>query len=132
MDEAAGLFARVPDLRVALEHVGSPHDRSAAGLALWREGLEAFGALPGSIVKISAMQCLEPDWTDASLGAILAPIAGRFGPSRMCVGTDWPVHDETCPGPEALDALRRLVSDWPEADRRAVFETTARRFYGIG
>jgi predicted TIM-barrel fold metal-dependent hydrolase len=49
----------------------------------------------------------------------------------MCVGTDWPVHDETCPGPEALEAVRRLTTDWTAEDQRAVFETTARRFYSI-
>lgn len=131
MQRAADVLAQVPDLAVALEHVGSPHDRSGEGLRLWRDGLDAFAALPRSIVKLSAMQCLEPGWTDASLGAILGPIAERFGPARLCVGTDWPVHDETCPGPEALDTLRRLTAGWTPQDQRAVFETTARRFYGI-
>jgi predicted TIM-barrel fold metal-dependent hydrolase len=131
MRAAAALLAQVPDLSVALEHVGSPHDLSASGLAIWHEGLDAFAALSGSIVKLSAMQCLEPDWTDDSLGAILAPIVERFGAERICVGTDWPVHDETCPGPEALDTLRRLTTHWSTRDQRAVFATTARRFYGI-
>jgi L-fuconolactonase len=131
MAQAAALFALVPDLPVALEHVGSPHDRSAAGLALWEKGLDAFAALPRSIVKVSALHCLEPGWNDESLAAILAPLTARFGPARMCVGTDWPVHDETCPGPLALEAVRRLTTDWTAEDQRAVFETTARRFYSI-
>lgn len=131
MDQCAALFAQVPDLAVALEHAGAPHDRSAKGLDQWRAGLDAFAALPRAIVKVSALQCLDPDWTDASLGAILRPITDRFGPDRMCVGSDWPVHDETCPGPEALSTLHRLTETWPEEDRRALFETTARVFYDI-
>jgi L-fuconolactonase len=82
-------------------------------------------------VKVSALQCLEPDWTDASLAAILGPITERFGPARMCLGTDWPVHDETCPGPEALDTFRRLTATWPAEDQRAIFMGTARAFYGL-
>jgi predicted TIM-barrel fold metal-dependent hydrolase len=132
MRRAAEVLARVPDLCVALEHVGSPHDRSAAGLRLWQEGLDAFAALPGAIVKLSAMQCLESGWTDDSLAAILAPIAERFGPERICVGTDWPVHDETCPGPDALDTLRRLTADWSDEAQSRVFAGTARDFYRIG
>lgn len=132
MRHAADLLAQVPELAVVVEHVGSPHDRSAEGQALWRAGLDALAALPRCTVKLSAMQCLEPGWTDASLGAILGPIAERFGPQRMCVGTDWPVHDETCPGPKTLDTLRRLTADWDAADQHAVFEGTARRVYGIG
>jgi L-fuconolactonase len=131
MAQAANLFAQVPDLAVALEHAGAPHDRSTEGLAQWRAGLDAIAALPRAIVKVSALQCLEPDWTDASLSAILGPITERFAPDRMCLGTDWPVHDETCPGPEALDTFRRLTATWPEPDQRSVFQTTARNFYKI-
>jgi predicted TIM-barrel fold metal-dependent hydrolase len=131
MEPAAALLSKVPELSVALEHVGSPHDRSAAGLAEWRAGLDAFAALPRAIVKVSALHCLEPGWTDASLATILAPLTNRFGPARMCVGTDWPVHDETCPGPEALATFRRLTADWPAEDQRAIFMGTARAFYGL-
>jgi predicted TIM-barrel fold metal-dependent hydrolase len=41
------------------------------------------------------------------------------------------VHDETCPGPEALDTFRRLTADWPAEDQRAIFMGTARAFYGL-
>ena len=129
MAPAAALLSRVPGLPVALEHVGSPHDRSPAGLRLWREGL---AALPDCVVKVSALHCLEPGWTDDSLAAILAPLRDLFGADRMCVGTDWPVHDRICPGPEALALLRRITARWPDRDRDALFEGTARRFYRIG
>jgi predicted TIM-barrel fold metal-dependent hydrolase len=49
----------------------------------------------------------------------------------MCLGTDWPVHDETCPGPEVLETFKRLTATWSETDQRAIFETTARTFYKI-
>jgi hypothetical protein len=52
---------------------------SAEGLALWR-GARRFRRPAARIVKVSALQCLEPDWNDASLAAILAPITERFGP----------------------------------------------------
>jgi predicted TIM-barrel fold metal-dependent hydrolase len=131
MRPAAALLAQAPGLRVAVEHAGSPHDRSAAGLALWRDGLAALAALPGCIVKLSALQCLEPCWTDHTLLAIIAPIRDLFTSGRMCIGTDWPVHDRTCPGPEALAALRRVTLDWPISDRKSLFTDTARQFYSI-
>jgi predicted TIM-barrel fold metal-dependent hydrolase len=131
MERAAALCAEVPDLIVAVEHAGSPHDRSPEGQALWRAGLDAFAALPGAVMKVSALQCLEPGWTDASLAAILAPITARFGAARMCFGTDWPVHDETCPGPDAFEALRRITADWPARAQHALFFGTAQRVYGL-
>ncbi|MEM7722000.1 MAG: amidohydrolase family protein [Pseudomonadota bacterium] len=131
MRVAAALFRQVPELPVALEHVGSPHDRSAAGLALWRAGLDALAALPNVVLKVSALQCLEPEWTDESLHSILAPIKTRFGAERMCVGTDWPVHDQTCHGSKALDALKRITADWSESEQESLFHRTARRLYTI-
>lgn len=131
MQAAARLFSQVPGLLVAVEHAGSPHDRSVAGLALWREGLAAMAKVPGCIVKLSALQCLVPGWRQIDIAAIVDPIAERFGAGRLCFGTDWPVHDEICPGPEALDSLRRLTAGWNPADQKAVFSRTARQFYGI-
>lgn len=131
MRPAAALLAQVPGLRVAVEHVGSPHDRSAAGLTLWKDGLASLAALPRCIVKVSALQCLEPHWTDATLTGIVAVVRDLFTPTRMCVGTDWPVHDRTCPGPEAIAALRRITAAWPARDRQALFTDTARDFYRI-
>lgn len=128
---AADLLAQLPTLKVAVEHVGSPHDRSDAGLRLWRDGLAALARLPNCIVKVSALQCLEPDWTDHSLARIMDPLVQSFGPERMCMGTDWPVHDTVCPGPEAIKALERLTADWSEKDRRLLFYETAAGFYSI-
>jgi predicted TIM-barrel fold metal-dependent hydrolase len=132
MRPAAVLFAQVPGLRVAVEHAGSPHDRGPAGLATWQAGLDALAAVPGAVVKLSALHCLVPGGGDADIAAIVDPIAARFGAARMCIGTDWPVHDETCPGPEALDTLRRLTASWSAADQQTVFAGTARRIYEIG
>lgn len=131
MQRAANVLSGVPGLKIALEHAGSPHDRSPEGLRLWRGGLTALAALPGCIVKVSALHCLEPGWTDASLAGILGPLADAFGPDRMCIGTDWPVHDQTCPGPEALRTLERLTDGWTADARHQMFFETARRFYDL-
>jgi predicted TIM-barrel fold metal-dependent hydrolase len=131
MAQAADLLARLPSLRVALEHAGAPHDTSPAGMALWRQGIARLARHPGVIVKVSALQCLDPNWTDTDLAALLADLRAAFGASRMAMGTDWPVHDRHCPAHVALGTFRRLVADWPSADQRAFFHDTAARFYRL-
>jgi predicted TIM-barrel fold metal-dependent hydrolase len=132
MEQAAALLAAVPTLRVAVNHAGAPHDTTDAGLALWERGLAALAALPGVIVKVSALHCLFPASDDAALGRILGPLQAIFGADRLAMGTDWPVHDRHCPAPEALAAFDRLTAGWATADRRAFFHDTAARFYRLG
>lgn len=129
MQEAARLIARYPGLRVAVEHAGSPEDQSPHGLARWEAGLAELAAHPGTILKVSALQCLRPDWSDAILGPLVATMARHFTPARMAWGSDHPVHDLACPGSEALACLRRLTAQWPEADRAALFWRCAAGFY---
>ncbi|SLN42353.1 amidohydrolase family protein [Roseisalinus antarcticus] len=131
MARAARVLSQVPDLRVAIEHVASPNDRSVDNISAWHEGLAALAELPGTVMKVSALQCLEPGWTDDSLAGILAPVTAAFGAQRMCFGTDFPVHDQTCPGPEAIRAMDRITRDWTKPDRASLFEGTARELYSL-
>ncbi|MCC5975074.1 MAG: amidohydrolase family protein, partial [Rubellimicrobium sp.] len=129
MQEAATVITRHPTLSVAIEHAGSPEDQSPEGLAQWEAGLAALAAHPGTILKVSALQCLDPDWSDATLAPLLATMARHFTPARLAWGSDHPVHDRACPGAEALACLRRLTDRWAEADRDSLFRRTAAAFY---
>ncbi len=70
------MLGGVPDLRVAVEHVASPHDPSPGGMKIWETGLASLADLPGVNVKVSALQWLDPSQTDASLGPYLDPVTG--------------------------------------------------------
>jgi L-fuconolactonase len=129
MQEAASLIARHPTMKVAVEHAGSPEDQSPEGLARWEAGLAALASHPGTILKVSALQCLDPDWSDATLAPLLATMARHFTPARLAWGSDHPVHDRACPGAEALACLRRLIARWSGADQSAILCNTAARFY---
>ena len=131
LEISAALLAEVPDLAVAIEHAGNPCDRSPAGMARWRAGMARLAALPNAIVKVSALQVLDPDWTLESLRSVFDPIVTLFGPERMCIGTDFPVHDLTCPGPIALNAFLDLTAGWSASDQDSLFLSTARHFYRI-
>jgi L-fuconolactonase len=132
MDAAADVIAEVEGLRVAVEHAGAPHDTSAAGIALWERGMARLAELPHVIVKVSALQCLDPTWTDQEFGRLMERLRALFGAKRMAMGTDWPVHDLHCTSPRALATFRRLVSGWSTQEQRAFFHDTATNFYQIG
>lgn len=131
MPEAARLLARLPELRVAVEHAADPWDQSPEGLAAWRAGLGALAALPGTVLKVSALQCHDPGWSRDSLRRLMDAMVESFGPERLAWGSDWPVHDLACPGPLALQALRDVTADWPAPAQRALFAGTAAALYGL-
>ncbi|GGT07459.1 hypothetical protein GCM10010271_07480 [Streptomyces kurssanovii] len=54
-----------------------------------------------------------------------------FGPDRLMFGSDWPVCTLAAGYAEVLGAARALTGYLREEERRAVFEGTATRGYGI-
>ncbi|MFN3370808.1 MAG: amidohydrolase family protein [Sphingomonadaceae bacterium] len=126
LPEAARLFGTMRGLAVALCHAGSPWDAGSEAMARWRDGLARFAAeVPGSVVKLSGLGMLRR--TGDGVSAIAAGVRAAFGPERTLWGSNWPV-----------DALHRagwaaiLAEAWalvPDAERAAVFASTARAFY---
>ncbi|MEZ5665989.1 MAG: amidohydrolase family protein [Alphaproteobacteria bacterium] len=126
---AAAMAARLPDLRVIVEHAASPADRRAEGMALWRDGLARMAALPNVVIKISALHCFDPAWSRASVAADVATVIAAFGVSRCCFATDYPAHDVTIGSAQALDDLKAAVSGCSADEQRALFCDNACRFY---
>ncbi|MEM1289190.1 MAG: amidohydrolase family protein [Pseudomonadota bacterium] len=129
--EAHACFSKVPDLKLAIEHAGSPRDQTPEGLKNWRDGMARLAKLPNTVVKVSALQVHDPHWTIASLKRVFEPLTDLFGPRRMMMGTDFPVHDLACPGPKALEAFLDLTEGWPLHDQAAFFHGTAIEIYGL-
>ena len=131
LETAAAVLGEVEGLRVAVEHAASPEDQSRAGLDRWRRGLRRIASLPATIVKVSALHVLQPEWTNTSLKRVFDPLVEVFGPERLCFGSDYPTHDLACPGATALDSYMSLTSAWSAADQHAFFAGTAARFYRL-
>ena len=131
MIKAAKLLEERPELSVAIEHAGDPWDQTPDGMATWRDGLRSLAARPTTILKVSALQCHDPDWSIESLRRLFDPMTELFGPARMAWGSDWPVHDLSCPGPVAFAALCELTASWTKQDQESLFLDTAKRFYRI-
>lgn len=123
---AARLIQRLPELPVVLEHAGSPGDA-----AVWAPGMEALAALPNVAVKLSALHCRVPGWTDATLARLIGQVLALFGPARVMVASDWPAHDRHVPLRRSFLTFRRALRAFPGAVQRAVFHDNARRLYRI-
>ncbi|HEU0222195.1 MAG TPA: amidohydrolase family protein, partial [Paracoccaceae bacterium] len=88
---AALLAADFPDQLFILNHGGSPIDRSAEGMRLWREGLRLFAREPDVCIKISDLVAYDHDWTLESLRPVVLHCIDFFGPGRAMFASDFPV-----------------------------------------
>lgn len=128
MEKTAAVLAQAPDMKVALCHAGSPHDRSRAGIAAWAGTLRQLSALPNVTCKLSGLGMFEHNWTQESIRPLVDTCLEQFGPERCMFGSNFPV-DSLFSGYAALaEAYRALV---PAKQQALVFGRTAARFYGL-
>lgn len=128
MEKTAAVLAQAPDTPVALCHAGSPHDRSAAGLADWAAKLRDLAALPQVTCKLSGLGMFDHDWTAARIRPIVETCLEQFGPERCMWGSNFPVDSLSSDYATLTAAYRSLL---PQDMQAQVFDTTARTFYGI-
>ncbi|MBN8999279.1 MAG: amidohydrolase family protein [Rhizobiales bacterium] len=129
MDAALKLASAIPDLQFIVEHAGSPDWSTGEGGRLWGEAMRAAARLPNVAVKISALHCRMPQWSDRALGAAILDLASWFGVARLAFASDFPVHDRTVPFARAYESFAAAVADLSADEQRALFHDTARRLY---
>ncbi|MCX5513056.1 hydrolase [Kaistia algarum] len=131
MDGALALAAAIPDLPFIIEHAGSPDFSTTEGTALWRDAMRRASALPNIAVKISALHCRMPGWTNAALAEPILSLVEWFGVDRLTFASDFPVHDRTVPFADAYQTFRAAVADLSADGQRALFHQTARNLYRL-
>lgn len=128
-DRMARVLDQAPDTPVALCHAGSPHDRSATGIARWAHALTALSQRPNVVCKLSGLGMFDHHWTPDTIRPIVETCLDQFGAARCMFGSNFPVDRLYSDYQTLHDAYRALV---PFQDHAAVFGATAARFYAIG
>jgi predicted TIM-barrel fold metal-dependent hydrolase len=128
---AARLAAAFPEVQFVLNHGGSPVDRDADGMALWRQGLRDLAGNPNVAIKISDLVAYDPGWSLDSLRPIVGHCIDCFGPDRAMFGSDLPVARLYASPGDLWSSFRALTVDYAEAEQRALFHDTAARIYRL-
>jgi L-fuconolactonase len=122
----------VPELTLVLDHAGKPPIASG-DLGPWTSAIRALAARPNTVCKLSGLV------TEAAPGAPLTafvPVAdvilGAFGAERTMFGSDWPVCLLAAGYAGVVELARSLAAGLTDAERAAVFGSTAARVYRIG
>lgn len=130
-EEALDLVRAFPNMRFALNHCGSPFDRSAEGMAQWAAGLNALARADNVVLKVSDLVAYDPDWTEASLREVLRVCLEAFGPDRCMLASDHPVVTRFASFRQTYETFRAVYADLGDTDLFNMFAGNAARFYDI-
>ena len=131
LEEAAAVLREVPAVPVVLEHAGLPWDRSDAGLAVWRRGMQALARCEQVHVKLSEFGLRDAPWRFEDNALIVRETVAIFGWQRCMFGSNFPVASLRIGYAALVQAMSgALVHLQPEA-RRAIWHDNALRFYRI-
>ena len=128
MKQASFLFEKVPELKVALCHAGSPHDRTKEGIKYWQEALKSFSSLSNVTCKISGLGMFKHDWKIEDFRPAIETCLDQFGSKRCMFGSNFPVDSLYSDYNTLMSAFRTLI---PKSFHEAIFRKTACEFYAI-
>jgi L-fuconolactonase len=130
--DGAKLIDACPDTRFILDHCGNgdvqEKDRSA-----WRRDMAEIARRKNVVCKVSGIVAsAKPGrWTADDLAPLVNHTLEVFGPDRVMFGGDWPVCTKAAMYRQWVEALRAIVRDRPEEERRKLFHDNALRVYGL-
>ncbi len=133
LDDASKLIEACPDTRFILDHCGNESvltkDHSA-----WKRRIDRVASHGDRVVcKVSGIVASAKGhaWTEDDLAPVVNHVLAAFGPDRVMFGGDWPVCTVAATYRRWVEALRAIVAQRPEAERRKLFHDNAVRFYGL-
>lgn len=131
LEEAASMLADAPLVDVVLEHAGLPWDRSDAGLAHWRRGMEALAALPRVSVKLSEFGLRDATWNEAENRRVIGDAIAIFGAERCMFASNFPVAGLRVTYPSLVRTFSAAMAGLADDARRAIWHDNAIRLYRI-
>ena len=118
-------------MRICLDHAGFPRQRDDEYFEFWRKELLSLAEAPNVIVKVSALDMLDPHWTTDSLRRWVMTCIEAFGPERTIFASNWPFGRLSASYPDLINAWAELIRDFSHDEQVAMFSSNAERYFRI-
>ena len=131
LQHVAELARRVPDLRIAIDHLGKPPIASKE-LEPWSSLLADAARMPNVFAKVSGLDAGEADyWTAADIAPYIDRALEVFGPERLMFGSDWPVANLRGGYSKVWHETTRALAGLSRGERDRILGGTAIAFYRL-
>jgi predicted TIM-barrel fold metal-dependent hydrolase len=149
--ELTDLARAFPDVAIVLDHFGGPLGIGPyAGHAdevfeQWKASIDELATCQNVVAKLGGLNMPlngfdwhkrdrppgSPELADATRRYFLHTI-DRFGPERCMFESNFPVDKVSCSYAVLWNSFKRLVADFGEDEKQAMFHDTATRVYRLG
>jgi predicted TIM-barrel fold metal-dependent hydrolase len=129
---ALRLVEAFSDTTFVLLHAGMPADRTAEGMAFWRQGLARFAVCPNVLVKLSGLgtftrRCRLDEWRP-----VIEITIDLFGPDRCMFGSNFPIEKLWTDYATLTRVFRASLSRYTPVEQQQVLHDVAARTYQLG
>jgi L-fuconolactonase len=129
---AAEFVARFPRQRFVLDHLAKPPIKSSA-VDSWARGIRELASFPNLSCKVSGL-VTEADWRawkPEEMRPYLDVAFESFRPSRLMIGSDWPVCTVAAAYSRVMDMVKDYLGKYAAEDRDAVLGWNAATFWRL-
>jgi L-fuconolactonase len=129
---AAEFVGRFPRQRFVLDHLAKPPIKSGA-VDSWARGIRELALFPNVYAKVSGL-VTEADWQawkPEDIRPYLDVAFECFGPSRLMIGSDWPVCTVATSYEQTMNLVKDYLSKYAPAEREAVLGGNAVSFWRL-
>ncbi|WND03024.1 amidohydrolase family protein [Temperatibacter marinus] len=130
-ERAHAALEKVPDLKVAICHFGSPWEMDNNAFQNWETSMERFATLPNVMIKLSGFSMFKPTWVKKDLAHYIQSALKIFGPKRCMFGSNFPVDGLHRSYQEIIETTADLVSKYDASSLPLVFAENAQSFYRL-
>ena len=128
---AVDLIKSFPNVRMILVHAGMLTSRTATAISQWRAALMSMAAFPNLYVKLSGLGMYSNGTTYEQARQVIRNSIQIFGVDRTIYGSNFPLEKLHASYADFFDIYRRVLSEYTEAEQRAVLHDNAQRFYRL-
>ncbi len=128
---AVELVKAFPNVRMILVHAGMLADRTPQAIDQWRAALTALAAFPNLHVKLSGLGMYSNGITYPQARQVIRDAIQIFGIERTIYGSNFPLEKLHASYADFLGIYRKVLTEYTEAEQRAVLHDNAARFYRL-
>ncbi len=131
MDDAAKLARNFPGVTFVLLHAGMLEDRSPAGWALWRAGMQKLSDCANVCVKLSGLGTFAHECSVKLWQPVVKETLEIFGAGRCIYGSNYPIEKLWTTYDRIIAVMQECTAHLDAHARRAVFHDNAQRVYRL-
>jgi L-fuconolactonase len=129
---AVKLVAEFPGQTFVLDHIAKP-GIAAREIAPWDRNIAELAKFPNVFCKLSGMvtEARWKHWTAADFLPYLDSVFEAFGPSRLIIGSDWPVCTVAGDYASIIDIVTDYITRLTASEQGAILGENCARVYGV-